>query len=110
MPENTKNIPVRLPLPLHKAATLKRVNDNEKSLQDVIVRLLSHWVDQTAMLPTKGPTEYPDPDHQMLDVILTKGTKGQILGIRSNLKAFNDAIELSDLKAGKSPHSKRKTG
>lgn len=110
MPDNTKNIPVRLPLPLHKAATLKRVNDNEKSLQDVIVRLLNHWVGQTQKQPVESPTAHPNPDHRMLDVILTKGTKDQILGIRSNLQAFNDAIELSELKAGTSPHQKRKAG
>lgn len=51
-----------------------------------------------------------DPDHGMLDVILTKGTEEQILGIRSNLQAFNDAIELRELKAGKLPHQRRKTG
>lgn len=51
-----------------------------------------------------------DPDHRMLDVILTKGTKGEILGIRSNLQAFNDAIELRALKASAVPHKKEGAG
>lgn len=110
MAEKTKNIPVRLPLPLHKEATLKRVSDNEKSLQDVIVRLISDWVGTKQERRVAPPRPDMGPDHQMLDVILTKGTRDQILGIRSNLQAFNEAIELRELKAARTPHRKTASG
>lgn len=60
--------------------------------------------------PTATRQPSPDPDHQMLDVILTKGTKSQIQGIRSNLQAFTEAIELRELKVHQDPNEKKAHG
>lgn len=69
------------------------------------------WVasrsNQTA--PASAPVApAADPDYQMLDMILTKGNKEQRQGIRTNLKAFSDAIELGELKAMGTPPAKRR--
>lgn len=113
MPENTKNIPVRLPLPLHKAATLKRVNDNEKSLQDVIVRLLSRWVEQPqaraadrATPAAVGAYPYKAANrewHDKLEAILEDPTERA--GIEANLRWGAKAV--ADKPA---PHARKRAG